>query len=93
MKSREEIRFLALLSKTQEKAAKFRNGQNASKNDENHCDNGDDLQNDLTGDSWRLPKVSYFVRKFSNPNILKNFVKSTLFYEDSVLCMYCKFSQ
>ena len=68
MKSREEIRFLALLSKTQEKAAKFRNGQNASKNDENHCDNGDDLQNDLTGDSWRLPKVSYFVRKFSNPN-------------------------
>ena len=68
MKSREEIRFLALLSKTQEKAAKFRNGQNASKSDENHCDNGDDLQNDLTGDSWRLPKVSYFRQK-----ILKEF--------------------
>lgn len=55
MKSREEIRFLALLSKSQEKASKLKNGHKAQKStaelaDSNAAENEED--------EWRLPKVS-----------------------------------
>ena len=58
MKSREEIRFLALLSKTQEKAAKLKNNQASKFNSEINCDDAEISNIDLTEDEdWRLPKV------------------------------------
>jgi len=57
MKSREEIRFLALLSKTQEKAAKLKNNQASKFNSEINCDDAEISNIDLTeDDDWRLPK-------------------------------------
>ena len=43
MKSREEIRFLALLSKTQEKAAKLKNNQASKFNSEINCDDAENI--------------------------------------------------
>ena len=58
MKSREEIRFLALLSKTQEKAAKLKTNQASKFNSETTCDDTEVSNIDLTeDDDWRLPKV------------------------------------
>ena len=64
MKSREEIRFLALLSKTQEKAAKLKNNQASKFNSEINCDDVEISNIVLTeDDDWRLPKV-FLIRKY-----------------------------
>ena len=49
MKSREEIRFLTLLSKTHEKAAIVKRKETQD------CDKSADIN--LNEDDWRLPKV------------------------------------
>merc|ERR1711997_82751 len=57
MKSREEIRFLTLLSKAQEKAANLKNGNH--KTDVNHKTSTASASSHESGDSgdeWRLPK-------------------------------------
>ena len=83
MKSREEIRFLALLSKTQEKAAKLKTNQASKFNSETTCDDAEISNIDLTeDDDWRLPKVFQFHQKFkifiklvkSNKSISRNFL-------------------
>ena len=81
MKSREEIRFLALLAKTQEKAAKMRNHQITKTGIESSVDEVDsNSQTDLTGEEdWRLPKVKYFFNHglfvFMSPDFKKMLIK------------------
>ena len=56
MKSREEIRFLTLLAKTQDKTSKLK--KLPANSDEIHESNEDSC-----ADEWRLPKVSKIIKQ------------------------------
>ena len=58
MKSREEIRFLALLNKSQEKAASLKNKES-------------DKISAIIEDEWRVPKVIFFTFFFKLTNCSK----------------------
>ena len=57
VKSREEIRFLALLAKTQEKAAHLKSNNNCVTKHLSNSDR-DKSEHQVPEDDWRLPKVN-----------------------------------
>ena len=69
-RSREETRFLALLAKTQDRAANLGSSKKANKNvdkgplNDAVADSEADADNEWTGEEeydWRLPKVNIFI--------------------------------
>jgi hypothetical protein len=71
VKSREEIRFLALLTKTQEKAAGLKN-EKKKQNGDSGVKSADSLdetevksENGTNHDKWRLPKVRLYIYLYS----------------------------
>ena len=63
MKSREEIRFLTLLAKTQDKTSKLR--KLPANPDENT-----EINEDSCADEWRLPKVHTYIQYILDTKIV-----------------------